>query len=263
MTMIEADFDDQPHARRPSTNRLVPFTLHGPLSQTFVDGLAVPDLWPWAQAQIRRVNSLADVRAQIIVLNGQISALEQVAAEGLRAFSAPVGFDFRAALELKTARLRVHILEVALRHLEILERQQLREALGDEESEQGGVSSPSWEVWQHFIGGPAAQLVGLQTEQALAQEMVDAGLLRYADAKFVASVIRCLTTSIAMRMERGLFFEEIARPFVHGYLETLSMAAASVRTLVARWMFDGPSETGSAAAISKRLNPLGAPPHFA
>ncbi len=45
-------------------------------------------------------------------------------------------------------------------------------------------------------------------------------------------IIRCLTTSIAMRMERGFYFEQIAWPFVQDYLETLSMAAASVRTLV-------------------------------
>ncbi|OJA62955.1 hypothetical protein BGV68_03685 [Burkholderia ubonensis] len=264
MSMIEADFYDQPQACRPRASLLVPFALSGPWPRILVDGTAVGELWPWAQTQIRRVNSLDDVRAQITVLNAQIAAQqEQAAAKALRASSAGDGFDFRAAVELKTTRLRVHVLQVALRHLEVLERRQQREALGCEESEQGGVSSPSWEIWQRFIRGASIEMVGLPSEQALAQEMVDAGLLHDADAKFVASAIRCLTTSIAMKMERGLFFEEIARPFVHDYLETLSMAAASVRTLAARWMLDGPSETGSAAAIAKRLNPLGAPPHFA
>ena len=266
MTMIEADFDDQPQACRPRTNLLVSLTPLSPLPQTLVDGMAVYKLWPWAQKQMGRVNSLEDLRAQITVLNAQITALQQerAAVEALGVTSASVGFDFRAAqLDLKTASLRVHILQVALRHLEVLERRQLREAIGDEDSEQGGVSSPSWEIWQRFVSGASVEVVDLPSESALAQEIVDAGLLRAADATFVASVIRCLTTSIAMRMERGLFFEEIARPFVHDYLETLSMAAASVRTLVARWMLNGPSETGSAAAIAKRLNPLGAPPHFA
>ncbi|WP_020071108.1 hypothetical protein [Paraburkholderia caledonica] len=263
MTMI--NFDDRPANCEAHTNLLVPFTPQGTWAQILVDGLVAQDFWPWARTQLRQIDSLSALRAQIAILNAEIAALQQkeVAAEALCGSCATVASNFHAELELRSARLRVHALNVALRHLEVLGREQVRETLGCDESDEGGVSSPSWEMWQSFIIGAPIEMVALPSDQALAQEMVDAGLLRRANAAFAASVIRYLTTSIAMKMERVLFFQKIARPFVHDYLETLSMAAASVRTLAARWMLDGPCETGSAAAIARRLNPLGAPPHFA
>ncbi|VWD54279.1 hypothetical protein BLA18110_07935 [Burkholderia lata] len=265
MKMIEDDFDDQQKACQPRANPVVAVARHHYWLGPWGDAIAVSDLWPWAQEQVRRVNSLDDVRAQITVLSAEVTALQarKAATDASRVSGATGGLNFYSALALKSARLRVHILQVALRHLEILERHQLGEALDAEESKQVSVSSPSWEIWQSFISGPSAEKADLPSEEPLAQELVDAGLLCDAYAAIGASLIRYVTSSIAMRMQRGFFFKEIARPFVHDYLETLCKAAASVRTLVARWLLDGPSETGSAAAIAKRLNPLGAPPHLA
>lgn len=264
MKLIEVDLNEQPYDCRPSAKLPGPVTYSHALYHVYVDDFAVRGLWPWAQTQIRHIDSVADVRAQINVLSSHLAALQlaQRVKEASDASSANSGFDFCAEVEFQSARLRMHTLQVVLRHLERFERQQVRETFG-EDSDQGGVSSPSWEIWQGFVAGSPVEGAGVPSAQTIAQEMVGAGLLREVEAKLAASIIHYFATSIVMKMGRGLFFEEIALPFVHDYLETLSMAASNVRTLAARRMLDGPSETGSAAAIAKRLNPLGAPPQFA
>ncbi|MCA8286984.1 hypothetical protein [Burkholderia vietnamiensis] len=264
MTMIDAHFDDQPMACGPNTHSGVAFPSDVQWPKAVIDAVAAQDLCTtWLAVYAKSLKSIADVRAQIAAELARIAAVRERAAAAAPASCDTDSSDLRSELELKGAYLRVHVLRVTLRHLEALERRRLQDVFGFEDAGFNRVSSPSWEIWQGFISGVSTEGGDLPTEEVLAQEMVDAGLLRDAEAKLVAWAIRYLTNRIAMCVERGLFFEEIARPFVSDYFESLSMAAAGVRTLAARWMVDGHFETGSAAAIAKRLNPLGAPPHFA
>lgn len=263
MTMIEADFLGPPPCHMSTLVQI-------PCAQSIEDPLALhrfaeaeAHVRKWAQEQGRRLKRIADVRAEIASLTAEVWALEveQRDVDSSTASAAKFIQQWRLDSRQASVRLRLQILHMTLYQLVAWQSEELRTQAVPGESQ---VASPAMGIWQHLIDVRPTDVLPVPTQLALAQELLDAGVLFDLEAELAWAVGLDLASGITRRIARDFFFEEVAAPFVSARREKLSMAAARVRTLAARRMLDEPSsETGSAAAIAKRLNPLGAPPHFA
>lgn len=258
--MIEAHLDEHQMTSQPLIHPAVDVCTAGVLAP-IKDKMVRDELLFWGP--LTTPQTVQAVFGQILELNAKIRLLgEQRAAPAM----APVSLDgLQIEVQLRVAQLRRQSLHTAMRILgEFQSRrkeEQTRREL--EASAATGLSSPAMEVWQRLIEGQSAEVIDLPSELALVEELLASGMFNHNEAGMVAQLSRQIANILARNWARGHFFDEIATPFVKNYLDLLTQAALSIRTLVAHWILDRPAETGSAAAIAKRLNPLGAPPQLA
>ncbi|WP_186033982.1 hypothetical protein [Burkholderia gladioli] len=215
----------------------------------------------WTEALDRARDRLTRVQREVADAVAELKDLEvevaQRPSQSITIYSRRLGLELR----LNSARLKESKLLFQIRRFEAVQEEK---AKGLEQSWQAvgyGLASPAMAVWQGFLNETRPEVLDVPTQLALAEELAELGLLFDGQDGFIADATYLWLGGVARQMARDFFFGEIAEPFVQNYLVTRSLAAATVRQLVDRWSRERTSETGSAAAIARRMHPLGAPPN--
>ncbi len=275
ITMTEFELDGEPNALR-TDKRAVPFCglqrLEAPVGiYSYADAEAQVNELTLAEAT--REQGIDAVRMQIRASHARLLELrarhQRLGAAVKRAEANPVSLWYEAAhcrWAQQHCSTLIRSIRRQLRRLREIERglaEDLRLlARAREENEAGSATSPAMGVWQFLVDRTSHDTLNTHTQLALAQELIDAGLVEDPAIDLASDLSSYLATSIATRAARDFFFEEFA-VFVRAHLAALSKKAADIRTLAFRWVLKLTTETGSAAAIAKRMNPLGAPPQLA
>ncbi|WP_186166328.1 hypothetical protein [Burkholderia gladioli] len=215
----------------------------------------------WTEALDRAREDLARVQRQIADVVAELEALDGEVSQ--RPSQSITVFGRRLCLELhlQSAHLRESAILFKMRHLEALRDQHANRAAQSWQAV--GLASPAMGVWQSLLNETRPELLDGPTQLALAEELAEAGLLFDAQDWFSTDASYHWLSGVASGIARAFFFKKIAKPFVRNYLKTRALAAAAVREFVDRWSRERMFETGSAAAIAKRMHPLGAPPKSA
>ncbi|MGS1024125.1 hypothetical protein [Burkholderia glumae] len=215
----------------------------------------------WTEALDRANEDLARVQRQIADVVAELEALDGEVTQ--RPSQSITVYSRRLCLELRldAAYRKESTLLIRMRHLEALQEQQ-HDNRAMQSWQAVGFTSPAMGVWQSLLNEACPEVLDGPTQLALAEELAELGLLFDAQDALIAGADYRLGGALS-RMMRDFFFEEIAEPFVQNFLERRSLAAATVRQLVDRWSSERTFETGSAAAIARRMHPLGAPPKSA
>ncbi|WLE64104.1 hypothetical protein GIY62_35150 (plasmid) [Burkholderia plantarii] len=216
----------------------------------------------WTEALDRAREDLARVQRQIADVVAELEALDgEVTQRPSQAISV-CNRRMWLKLRLDSAYLKETMVLLRMRRLEALQEQQ-HDNRAMLSWQAAGLASPAMGVWQSLLNETRPEMLDGPTQLALAEELAELGLLFDAQDAFIAGTFDYTLGGGLSRMMRDFFFEEIAEPFVQNFLERRSLAAATVRQLVDRWSRERTFETGSAAAIARRMHPLGAPPKSA
>lgn len=231
---------------------------------------AEPHVRDWAQAEATRERNLQALRVRIPALQERLLMLEArqpcLDASVERAEVDPLQTEYLSRLrwvrrnccrQLQRVRRQLGLLH----ELERLLTEDLQRLIQARQEEANRTASPAMDVWRFLVDTTPYQTLNTHTQLALAQELIDAGLLEDPSVELVSEIGHYLSDSIAARAARDFFFKRVTG-FVRAHLATLSRKAADVRTFASRWALKLTTETGSAAAIARRLNPLGAPPQL-
>ncbi|WP_186063304.1 hypothetical protein [Burkholderia gladioli] len=215
----------------------------------------------WTDALDRAREDLARVQRQIAGVVAELEALDGEVTQRLSQSITVYGRRLCLELRLKSAHLRESSVLLKIRHLEALQEQHADRAA--QYWQAVGFASPAMGVWQSLLNETRPEVLDGPTQLALAQELAEAGLLFDAQDWFLTGASYHWLSGVSSGIARAFFFKKIAKPFVRNYLKTRALAAAAVREFVDRWSRERMFETGSAAAIAKRMHPLGAPPKSA
>ncbi|GAB7535756.1 hypothetical protein [Burkholderia sp. 3C] len=129
----------------------------------------------------------------------------------------------------------------------------------------GGVGKSSVLVWRGLLDLPQTVSKKVRKLRRLAQRLSEIELRSDSYPELASTAIEYLP-----RIASGLVvrnpFEEVLEAFkalVARVLAARAKLAARIRQLIMQWVPERTSETGGAAALARRMHPLGAPPHFA
>ncbi|NHH78060.1 hypothetical protein [Burkholderia gladioli] len=215
----------------------------------------------WTDALDRAREDLARVRRQIAVVVAELKTLDVEVTQRPSQSITVYSHRLRLELRLNSAYLKESTLLFRMRYLEALQEQHADRAARTWQAV--GFASPAMGVWQSLLNETRPEVLDGPTQLALAEELAEAGLLFDAQDWFLTDASYHWLSGVASGIARAFFFKKIAEPFVRNYLKARALAAAAVREFVDRWPRERMFETGSAAAIARRMHPLGAPPKSA
>lgn len=226
----------------------------------FAQAEAYVKAWTDALDQVRE--DLARVQRQIADVVAELEALDAEVTQ--RPSQSITVYSRRQCLKLRldSAYLKETTVLIRMRRLEALQEQQ-HDNRAMLPWQAAGLASPAMGVWQSLLNETRPEMLDGPTQLALAEELAEAGLLFDAQDWFLTGASYHWLSGVSSGIARAFFFKKIAKPFVRNYLKTRALAAAAVREFVDRWSRERMFETGSAAAIAKRMHPLGAPPKSA